>query len=210
MIPNYESYVTDTKNKYPRAWSKCHHDGDPEAWDFIILTAQAINKVDPLIGLNGKRGDPNNWSWDALNWRGDSDDPPNVIDCVAGAGGSNPSPTWQVTNTTGAFVSPVGVKTVYDYGTGGGGGGTPTPTPTPKLPSYEQLGGDASGTKVGNYLFHDYGRAGSTGDPGMGVWFNRVMYDAISGICKTYDEAIAKHRAGWCQGLGVPVDDFKG
>lgn len=208
MIPNYENIVVQTRNDYPRAWQHCHIAGDPEAWDFIILVSKRIYALDTRFGLNGKRGNPEDLSWDALNWIGTATDPPNVIDVVLGAGGTNPQPTWGITNTTGAYVNPTTKNTYYDYGSGGGTNPKPEP-PKPKLPSYEELGGDASGVKVGNYLFHDYARAGSTGDPGMGVWFNRVMYDAISGIEKSYDDSIAKHRPGWCQGLGIPVDDYK-
>ena len=199
-IPNCLSTVEATKNDYPRAWSKCHVAGDPEAWDFIILLCKRLYAIDPLFGLNGKRGNPDDMSWDAVNWRGSATDPPNVIDVVAGAGGSNPQPSWQVTNTTGAWIDPRTKNTYYNYGTGGGNPPKPIPPPAPKYPPYP---GDAAGNAVGQILFSDYERAGQAPNPGMGTWFNRVMYDALTGM--GYEESVKKHRVEWCSALGIPV-----
>ena len=74
-IPNLQHIVEQTKADYPRAWVHCHHAGDPEAHDFIILCARRCYEINPLFALNGKRGDVNSISWDALNWRGTSTDP---------------------------------------------------------------------------------------------------------------------------------------
>jgi hypothetical protein len=125
VIPNLYNVIDQTRKDYPRAWEHCHHPGDPEAHDFIILAARRCHDKDYNFGLNGKRGG-DVLSWDALNWRGDSDDPPNVIDVVAGAGGSNPQPSWQVTNTTGKWFDPYRVNTYYNYS----GGGEPTTSTT--------------------------------------------------------------------------------
>jgi hypothetical protein len=131
MIPNLQALVEQTKEQYPRAWNHCHIPGDPEAWDFIILAARKMYDQNPLFGCNGKRG-TDDLSWDAVNWRGDIDDPANVIDCVAGAGGSNPQPAWIVTNTTGKWFNPYQCYVYYDYSNGNGGGGG-----KPEDPDYE-------------------------------------------------------------------------
>ena len=133
MIPNLVEVVKETKEKYPRAWSKCHKAGDPEAWDFAILAIRKMHDINPLFGLNGKRGssNPNDMSWDATNWKGNGVDPANVIDFVAGAGGDNPQPAWGVTNTTGHWWNPYQFNTHYKYEESGGGGGEePEPKPT--------------------------------------------------------------------------------
>lgn len=92
------------------------------------------------------------------------------------------------------------------------GGGTepvepvePEP-PVTTLPSYEDLGGDASGNKIGAYLFHDYERAGQAPDAGMSIWMFRTCYDAIAGM--DIDASLEKHRAEWCAVLNIPVDDY--
>ena len=93
--------------------------------------------------------------------------------------------------------------------------GTPVPVPTPTppppsapvYPSYEALGGDAGGIKITRMLEADYKRAGARGlDGDCGAWQQRVSYDFLTGICKTVEEAIAKHRRSWCQTLGIDVE----
>lgn len=206
MIPNYSSTVEQVKNSFPRAWDHCHHEGDPEAWDFILLVAQAIYEQDQRFGLNGKRGNPDDMSWDALNWIGDSDDPADVIDVVGAAGGPSPYVTWQETNTTGAFINPMSKGTYYNYTGEEVPPPQPTPPPSTGLKSYEELGGDSSGSKLGDLLFYDYTRAGHPPDAGMGIWFNRTIYDAMAGM--SYEDSAAKHRAEWCPLLGIVPDSY--
>lgn len=112
-IPNLQHVVEEVKNRYPRAFSKCHIPGDPEGWDFIILAAKEIHKIDNRFGLNGKRGG-NELSWDALNFNSPGEE--NVIDVVAGAGAPGASIYWGVTNTTGKWFNPNAFITHYDYG----------------------------------------------------------------------------------------------
>ena len=71
-----------------------------------------------------------------------------------------------------------------------------------QLPPYEALGGDATGTRVGDVLFADYAEAGVDPNPGMGVWFFRTLYDIAAGM--TIDGSIAKHRKEWREVLGLP------
>ena len=70
------------------------------------------------------------------------------------------------------------------------------------LPSYESLGGDETGTRIGDALFADYAEAGQTPNSGMGVWFFRTTYDAIA--TGNINASLAKHRREWREILGLP------
>ena len=125
-----------TREQYPRAWSKCHHEDDPERLDFIILFGRAcvgddIISQTHLSGLNGKRGDPNTPSMDILNFKHlDTADDRDVTsaDVVLGAGGTNPSIQYDdITDPAGAgaiYIDPFDWQTIYDYST------VQPPTPT--------------------------------------------------------------------------------
>ena len=63
------------------------------------------------------------------------------------------------------------------------------------------IGGDASGTKIGDALFEDYAEAQQAPNPGMGVWFYRCAHSANR---MPVDVAIQKHRREWRQALGLP------
>ena len=202
-IPNLQHIIEQTKADYPRAWDHCHHPGDPEAHDFIILAARRCYATNAAFGLNGKRGDVNSLSWDALNWRGDSDDPPDVIDVVGAAGGDNPYPTWQETNTTGAWVDPYRLNPYHDYGTDEGGGGTTPEEPEPPKQEQPPYPGDGTFHEMGRVLEADYLEAGRDSlDNQCGVWFGRVCYDYYGGM--SMDESIKKHRNEWRAELGLP------
>jgi hypothetical protein len=196
-IPNRSDIVQLTKEKYPRAWSRAHHPNDPEAHDFIILCARRLFDTDINFGLNGKRGS-SDLSWDAINWRKPGE--LNVIDVIGAAGGPNPTVQWGVTNTTGKWFNPYDFETRFNYGE------TPVPIPptppipVPQLPPYP---GDDKGNEVGAILFSDYARAGQEPNGGMGTWFNRTIYDYLTGM--PLEESIKKHRVGWCAVLGIPV-----
>ena len=64
----------DVAAQYPRAFSKCHVEGDPENMDFIILFARSA-AGDSLLnqthatGMNGKRGNKEDPSLDVLNFK---------------------------------------------------------------------------------------------------------------------------------------------
>jgi len=83
----------------------------------------------------------------------------------------------------------------------------PQPPPSqPTYPSYEELGGDSGGIAITRQLEADYKRAGRPGlDGDCGAWQQRVSYDFLTGVCKTVQESITKHRAEWCSALGIPV-----
>jgi hypothetical protein len=81
----------------------------------------------------------------------------------------------------------------------------PQPPSKPTYPSYEELGGDSGGIAITRQLEADYKRAGRPGlDGDCGAWQQRVSYDFLTGVCKTVQESIAKHRAEWLAALGLP------
>lgn len=83
----------------------------------------------------------------------------------------------------------------------------PPPPAKPTYPSYEALGGDEGGKKITRQLEADYKRAGLHGlDGDCGAWQQRVSYDFLTGVCKTVEESIKKHRDEWCQTLGISAD----
>ena len=141
-IPNCQHVVAQLSQQYPQEWRDAHNPsgGGPHTEAFIRRLAWVLHStVDARFGLNGKRGNPNDISDDALNFRGvgPGHDPTNgnapvtVIDCIGGAGGPNPTPAWQVFDTLpgpGAWVQPVPVD-------GSVGGGVTSPTPRPPSPA---------------------------------------------------------------------------
>lgn len=126
MIPNYKSDVEAAKVKYQDAWLHAHT-GDDRTEEFIRLLAKDLHAKDSNVALNGKRGDPNDISDDALNILCEEADsqgrtpdgrPCVVVDVIFAAGArppytpSNPAPapTWGVLTTavegSGANVNP--------------------------------------------------------------------------------------------------------
>ncbi len=128
-VPNRFQTVTEVANKYPREFKEAHGDG-PNKHLWIKLLAYELWQSDPNFGLNGKRGNPNDLSMDAINWKGGGVgyDPTRneaaitVIDVIAGAGGVNPTPSWQVFNNPatdrvgGAWVKPDPVPGYHSTG----------------------------------------------------------------------------------------------
>lgn len=129
----YTNYLADVERvaaENPEAWTNCHT-GNAHTEDFIRILAAELHAKDPRVGLNGKRGNPNDISDDALNVL-DPDDGPGttpegdhcwVVDVVIGAGGPNPTPAYNAfpdaESSTGAHVipgpPPVDTSTVYPY-----------------------------------------------------------------------------------------------
>lgn len=119
-----------------------------------------------------------------------------AVDFVGGAGGPNPTLRWGPDPA--AYYTHADWLDPADHD-------NRTP-PAPKYPTYEELGGDEGGKKITRQLEADYKRAGRPGlDADCGAWQQRVSYDFLTGICKTVEEAIIKHRAQWCAALGIPV-----
>ena len=139
MIPDYLEHVKAAKTRYPEAWRHAHVDGDPLKREWIKLLAADLHAIDVRVGLNGKRGNANDLSMDALNIL-DPDDGPGrtpdgrrcwVVDVIGGAGGPTPTPIWNAFTdpgaSSGAWVKPGPAITLMP----------PTPPPPPVLPKGE-------------------------------------------------------------------------
>lgn len=103
-VPNAYQTVVDLANKFPREFREAHTGGpNTELW-IRLLAYELHTKVDRRFGLNGKRG-TDTLSQDAINFKGEGvghdptdGQPVTVIDVIGGAGGANPTPSWQVFN----------------------------------------------------------------------------------------------------------------
>jgi hypothetical protein len=147
-IPNHIDVVRRLAAEHPSEWSAAHR-GGAATESFIRRLAATLHAMDPRFGLNGKRGNPNDISDDAINFDGESflgdvdptrgNAPVTVIDVIGGApsGPSGPdgTPAWNpvtdpnVRPTLAAWVKPGAVSSGGGTGGGtGGGGGTQTPT----------------------------------------------------------------------------------
>ena len=132
-FPSGLGVVQQLAAQYPHEFAEAHT-GGPNTEKFIRRLAWVMHStVDKRWGLNGKRGDYNTISQDALNWLGEgpgidprTGQPITVVDVIAGAGGPNPQPSWQVFDTLagpGGWIQPQPVD-----------GSSPQPTPTPTPP----------------------------------------------------------------------------
>lgn len=115
MIPNLIDLVRQTAVDYPEAWANAHT-GNANTEDFIRILAARAHAMYPQFGLNGKRGNPNDLSDDALNYVGEGGGrtpdglPCSVIDVISAAGSPSAAPAWQVFSNppeaNGAWVRP--------------------------------------------------------------------------------------------------------
>ena len=197
-VPDMLHVVQRVANQNPRAF-KDAHTGNPHTEDFIRLLAAALQQEPHpdayRFGLNGKRGNPNDISDDAINFMGEGADidptanngPCTVIDVIGGAGGANPVPTWAIVTKPEA---PVQAAWVFpdpnfkpDYGD------TPPPAPSPcKLPGRQEM------MDAGHWL-HVYYQSPEglqrpeglwkNGEPdweGIGAWlFDVYLTDRVNG-----------------------------
>lgn len=186
---------------------KCAHTPAACGWNFIKLLACKLNPEPSLgpWGLNGKRGNPRDLSYDALNFRGEGPGTDattgkavTVIDVIASAGGPTPSAAWTAFDdpvaSSGAFVAPRCKGDVPDT--------TAEPEPPPPAPSKPPYPGDEVFDQIADALFADYANVGNPPNPGMGRWFGRTVFDWLAGNEKTLPDSIKKHRAEWCALLG--------
>lgn len=121
IAPNGRLVVERLAREFPQEFKDCHRpELGPRAWDFIRRVAWVLHTtVDVRFGLNGKRGNVNDPSMDAVSFRNPASPAGGVevYDVVAGAGSSGASPTWlDVTRATveagtiGAFIQPEPVE----------------------------------------------------------------------------------------------------
>lgn len=142
-VPNCLDVVQRVAAEYPQEFREAHT-GGPNTEKFIRRLAWVLYSQDKRWGLNGKRGDYNTISQDALNYFGEgpgtdpkTGSPITVVDVIGGAGGPNPQPSWQVFSDLpgpGGWIKPEPV------GSGSADGGTPSPTsPQPTGPDLKKL-----------------------------------------------------------------------
>lgn len=111
--PNMKHIVETTRNEYPDEWHWAHRNypqrtkaEKEKATMFMRLLCARLFRQNENFGLNGKRGNANDLSQDAISFK--SDDPlarqaggVYIIDVINGAGGSNPQAAWNdVTQAT--------------------------------------------------------------------------------------------------------------
>lgn len=97
-------------------------------FDFLDKVVERLHAGDPNWGYNGKRGDSNNLSQDAVAYMSDPGNPTSVhiIDIIGGHGGPNPTPAWQDVTADTYNCGTVGVY-VYPRGQNSAPGPEPEP-----------------------------------------------------------------------------------
>lgn len=121
QAPNCYDVIAKLAKQYPQEFADCHRPelGD-RAWRFIEIAAWVLKtKVDPRFGMNGKRGNVNDRSMDAVSFLNPASPAGGVevYDVVARAGAANASPAWidqtmatVNAGTIGAYVEPWPVR----------------------------------------------------------------------------------------------------
>jgi hypothetical protein len=178
---------------------RCAHTTAACARDFIKALARELHKTDPRFGLNGKRGNPNDLSYDAINFKGegtdtDPDNPENpsgkatVIDVIGGAGGPAPVVAWfTVTDPN----SPTKARWIKPCAS----------TPPPQTKPYP--GDEFFVANLGAILAADYAEAGQQLNAGSAVWFSRTIWRYVhEGM--TIEQSTAQSRKEWRAILGLP------
>ena len=207
MIPNLLFLVQELSVSHPVEWRNMHT-GNEHTEDFVRLLAKRAHALDKRFGLNGKRGNPNDISDDALNCL-DAEDGPGtdittgkrcwVIDIAVDAGLPTAKPSWQ------QFTDPVASSGANVDPNAG------PVLPPVSIPSYEDLGGDAFyRAMIGVPLQADMLAAGQQLNDGSSVWFSRTTYSLIAAFLKANGQPInapgivKKHRNEWRAILGLP------
>lgn len=129
--PNYQTIVEQLAAQYPTEFKNAHS-GNAHTEDFVRIVAAYLHELDPNVGLNGKRGNPEDISDDAINILDPLDGPGKtpdgkrcwVVDFIVGAGGPTPAITWN------PFSDPVASS---------GANVTPGPAPEPEPPPVPQF-----------------------------------------------------------------------
>lgn len=194
--PNYLADVERCAQENPEAWMNAHT-GNDQTEDFIRILAAQLHAKDDRVGLNGKRGNPDDISDDALNVLDPVDGPgltPEgdkcwVVDVIIGAGGPNPTPTWNpfpdAESSTGAHV---------------------VPGPPPRAESYPYPDENTAGKAFQDRVHDTYAEAGRDfPDPTDPEAFRHFMRYGYSSHEMPEPEAADKHIAELRTLLGLPV-----
>jgi hypothetical protein len=204
-VPNYREDVAHAASRYPNEWRSAHTGGaDTEA--FIRLLARDLHAIDSRIGLNGKRGNPDDLSDDALCFKGEGaqydptngNSPVSVIDVIGGAGGPNPVPQWTTFSDrhAGAWVKPSGSVIIVPAP-------KPCPDPSAHVPKPPVPYPDEPTFWAAYELsvVAAYAEKGRPLDSQAFRWFTRVAYD-IAAHRMDPIAAAAKHLAALKLALG--------
>lgn len=217
MVPNYIQHVEAARQKYPEAWRVAHTGGSgTEA--FIRLLAADLHAFDKRCGLNGKRGDPTDISDDVIAFRGEGSavdvingGPMEIVDVIAGAGGPNPQPSWNVApggpGDKGTWVAPASTipPPVTQCPDPARHSKPDCPNPAahqPQPPPSVPYAGDAASNQILGVILADYQQAQQAYNAEGGLWFGRTLHDAENGL--GVQKAIEKHRPVWMAALGLP------
>lgn len=210
QVPNMKAKIEQLARDNPNTFA-CAHTPAACGHNFVKLVACKLNPEpsEGPWGLNGKRGNPRDISYDALNFKGsgpgqDTNNPLNnpvtVIDFIVGAGAPGARVDWNPFSdpaaSSGAWVKPRCKGDVPDTSI--------EPEPPPPAPAKPPYPGDEVFDAIARTLFADYLAAGQAPNDGMGRWFGRTVYDWLAGNTKTLDESIVKHRAEWLALLPKP------
>lgn len=179
------AHVESCKAKFPEAWKNAHT-GNEHTEDFIRLLAADCHAADPRYGLNGKRGNANDISDDALNFVGAGPGhtpdgrPCTVVDVIVAAGSPAAQPGWNPipdpVGSSGAWVQPSTVDPVPGDGDSGGTPSKPIEFPPRDLELEALLtldiryqdGGRENRAKEGSEPIH-------IDNEGIAVWFGDYL-----------------------------------
>lgn len=207
QVPNQKAFIEQLARDNPNTF-QCAHTPAPCGHNFVKLVACKLNPEPSLgpWGLNGKRGNPRDLSYDALNYRGvgvgtdiTTGGAVTVIDFIGGAGGPTPTVGWLTwpndpEASSGAWVKPI-CK-----------GDVPVDSPGPVAPPAAKPypGDEFFVLHVGSWLVHDYAEAGQTLNAGSVVWISRTIWRYVNeGM--TIEQSTAESRKQWRAALGLPA-----
>lgn len=181
QVPNQKAFIEQLARDNPNTFA-CAHTPAPCGHNFVKLVACKLNPEPSRgpWGLNGKRGNPRDLSYDALNYRGvgvgtdkTTGGAVTVIDFIVDAGESNAKVGWLTwpdnpEASSGAWVKPSCKGDVPVDSPG------PAPPPAPAQKPYP---GDAFFIeKLGAMIADSYAEAGQTLNAGAAVWYSRTVH----------------------------------
>jgi hypothetical protein len=198
MIPNDQDVVDKCKLQNPQDW-KDAHTGGPNTEGFIRKLVPMLRERSTNYGLNGKRGNPNDISDDAVNYLCDESDsagrtpdgqPCVVIDVIFAAGAKppytsqNPAPRPQ----WGVFTTSPAADGAHVVPGEDGGGEVPVPPPvTVVVPGREEALDEM------NYL-HQYYKAPEGLQRPQGLWRDDLGTPDFEGIAAWYMDVYQQDR----------------
>lgn len=138
-----KAILENLTREFPLDWSLAHRDGDPRRWNFIIRAIARLESASngTVLG-NWRRAVPGDLSMDGVSFLG-QDWRWYFADVIGGAGGPNPTITFNVTgdlrNSRGEYVGRTGAASILDLQAHGIDivGGTGVEVPVESEPVYK-------------------------------------------------------------------------